>query len=254
MSSSEKFCLKWNDFQANVSDSFTKLRGDSKLHDVTLVTGDLKQVSAHRLVLSACSEFFKTIFDNNNSNTHPLIIMENISFEEVNFILDYVYEGKVNIFQEGLDRFLEIAKRFKLDGLVTDDDDFTKEEFQMYNHFNKVDQKGFAEAKTFSEVENFEQSKDQRSPKVQERSLRVQSESIATSNSEVDTKFAELVIQDENKMYNCTLCNKKMGHRTNMKKHIETHMTGLSYECQHCGKIFRSSNTLSNHKSVVHKN
>ena len=118
MSQTEKFCLKWNDFQANVSNSFTKLRDDSSLFDVTLVSSDQKQVPAHRLVLSACSEFFKNIFENNSKNNNPFIILENIRFEEVNFLLDYVYQGEVNIFQDGLGRFLEIAKRFKLDGLV----------------------------------------------------------------------------------------------------------------------------------------
>ena len=64
---SEKFCLKWNDFETNVSKSFGLLRNEDYLHDVTLVCDDNKQVSAHKLMLSACSEFFKSIFKNNLS-------------------------------------------------------------------------------------------------------------------------------------------------------------------------------------------
>ena len=124
MSQNGKFHLQWNDFQLNVSNSFTKLRRDSKLHDVTLVTSDMMQVSAHRFVLAACSEFFKTVFENNYTNHNPLIILENISYEEINLILDYIYEGEINIFQGHLDRFLEIAKKFMLNGLVNEDNYF----------------------------------------------------------------------------------------------------------------------------------
>ena len=49
---SEKFCLKWNDFHSNVSKSFGLFRNEEYLHDVTLVSDDHHQVSAHKLVLS----------------------------------------------------------------------------------------------------------------------------------------------------------------------------------------------------------
>ena len=53
----EKFFLKWNDFYSNVSKSFGLLRNEDYLHDVTLVSDDYKQVTAHKLVISACSEY-----------------------------------------------------------------------------------------------------------------------------------------------------------------------------------------------------
>ena len=57
---SEKFCMKWNDFHSNVSKSFGVFRNEEYLHDVTLVSDDQLQVSAHKLVLSASSQYFKT--------------------------------------------------------------------------------------------------------------------------------------------------------------------------------------------------
>ena len=41
----EKYSLKWNDFQTNISASFKKLRNKSEFYDVTLVSDDQKQVS-----------------------------------------------------------------------------------------------------------------------------------------------------------------------------------------------------------------
>ena len=66
--SSEKFSLKWNDFATNVSNSFSRLRQETRLYDVTLVSNDHQQVSAHKLVLSACSEVFSYIFNSNNGS------------------------------------------------------------------------------------------------------------------------------------------------------------------------------------------
>ena len=48
---SEKFCLKWNDFTSNASKSFGNFRNEEYLHDVTLVSDDQYQISAHKLVL-----------------------------------------------------------------------------------------------------------------------------------------------------------------------------------------------------------
>ena len=59
----EKFNLKWNDFHSNVSKSFGLFRSEEYLHDVSLMTEDYYEVSAHRLVLSACSEYFRNIFN-----------------------------------------------------------------------------------------------------------------------------------------------------------------------------------------------
>ena len=67
---SEKFCLKWNDFDSNVCKSFGILRNEEYLQDVTLVSDDHKKVVAHKLVLSACSEYFRDIFKN-NPHKHP---------------------------------------------------------------------------------------------------------------------------------------------------------------------------------------
>ena len=42
MGSSEKLCLQWNDFQANLNSAFKELRHDTELSDVTLVSDDGK--------------------------------------------------------------------------------------------------------------------------------------------------------------------------------------------------------------------
>ena len=114
---SEKFCLKWNDFHSNVSKSFGLFRNEVYLHDVTLVSDDHKKVSAHKLVLSACSEYFREIFKN-NQHSHPLICLDGVSSEDLKNITDYIYNGEVMILQDKLDKFLALAQRLRLVGLI----------------------------------------------------------------------------------------------------------------------------------------
>ena len=119
----EKFSLKWNDFQSNVSKSFSSLRQEEYLHDVTLVSDDHKQVSAHKLVLSACSEYFKNIFKKHKSpsSSNMLICLSGVSSNYLENILEYMYNGEVQIYQNDLDPFLEIAQKLKLAGLISEE-------------------------------------------------------------------------------------------------------------------------------------
>jgi hypothetical protein len=55
--STEKFCLRWNDFENNISSAFRELRDDKDFFDVTLACDD-EQLQAHKVILSACSPFF----------------------------------------------------------------------------------------------------------------------------------------------------------------------------------------------------
>ena len=113
----EKFDLKWNDFKENVSQSFANLRNESSLFDVTLVSEDHKQMSAHKVVLSACSDFFKDIF-NRNVHSHPLVYLDSIESSELDLIVDYIYHGEVQVNQDKVERFLELGQRLKLGGLI----------------------------------------------------------------------------------------------------------------------------------------
>ena len=118
----EKYCLRWNDFQANVRSSFRNLRNANDFYDVTLVSDDYQQVSAHKVVLSASSEYFKNILTK-NKHSHPLLCLNGVKSNDLHNILDYIYNGEIQIFQDDLDSFLAAAKRFQLEGLKKEQED-----------------------------------------------------------------------------------------------------------------------------------
>ena len=220
MVSSGKFSLKWSDFQQKVSQSFKNLRNESGLYDVTLVSDDHQPVSAHKVVLSSCSDFFKKIFQH-NTHSHPMIYLDNLKVEDLNLMLDYIYHGEVQIYHHHLDKFLNLATKYKLEGLLPD-----QNEDEEVVDPNIVDDQLLCENRTKNEV-------------------------IEANSSEVNTKFKESVVK-MGKTFLCTVCNKMMEHRNNMRRHIETHISGLSYDCNICGKNLRSSNAFRQHINIRH--
>ena len=48
MGATEKFCLKWNDFETNISVAFRELREEKDFFDVTLACDD-SQIQAHKV-------------------------------------------------------------------------------------------------------------------------------------------------------------------------------------------------------------
>lgn len=57
----EQFCLRWNNFQSNIASALGSLKAEQDLVDVTLTCGG-KSVKAHKVILSACSPYFRTVF------------------------------------------------------------------------------------------------------------------------------------------------------------------------------------------------
>ena len=104
----EKFHLKWNEFESNVSGVFRELRSDGDFFDVTIAT-EGKQLEAHKVILSACSPFFRGILKR-NPHPHPLLYLRGVEYENMAALLNFMYHGEVNILQENLSGFLSVAE------------------------------------------------------------------------------------------------------------------------------------------------
>ena len=114
---SDKFALKWNDFQSNWNQSLSELRKEKEFADVTLISDDMVRFSAHKILLSSCSDIFKMILKE-NINASPFLYLGGVSSVNLGFILDYIYHGEVNLYQEQLDSFLESAQKLEIEGLM----------------------------------------------------------------------------------------------------------------------------------------
>jgi len=115
MDSGEKFCLRWNDFERNISTAFTELKKEKELFDCTLSCGS-RQIETHKLILSSCSPFFRSIIKL-NPHQHPLLYLKGVEFSHLQAILDFMYHGEVNVSQEDLNAFLAVADDLQIKGL-----------------------------------------------------------------------------------------------------------------------------------------
>jgi len=115
----EKFCLKWNDFERNISLSFRDLRDDRDFFDVTLAC-DNSQLQAHKVILSACSPFFRSVLKQ-NPHQHPLLYLKGVRSKDLESVLNFMYHGEVNVAQDQLNSFLLVAEDLQVKGLTQSD-------------------------------------------------------------------------------------------------------------------------------------
>ena len=144
-SEEESLLLKWDKFDENVKQSFTEFQDKGYFFDVTLACED-KEVKAHKLILSACSPFFKRLLLKKHvtNNLHPVIYLRGVKADQLDAVLAVIYQGevsiiihiniiritsiiisiiiiiivKVNIKEEELDSFMLLAKDLKVKGLT----------------------------------------------------------------------------------------------------------------------------------------
>ena len=262
MNNSEKFCLKWEEFQKNLLGSFADLREDEDLTDVTLACDD-QQVEAHKLVLSASSPFFQKIFKK-NKNPHHLIYLRGLKAQELISIVEFIYYGEVSIYQEDLNIFIDIATELKLKGLTGSNSEeptgYIRQEKVIMEKSSVIDRKPTYISKTLEEYPNQAAIEDIK-PYIKPDYLNIPMEEYHNQTAIVNIKPNQKYVKDSddvaeqiksmmNKidgLWTCAVCGVGKKHPGHMREHIETHLEGLSYPCEKCGKSYRSSQSFRMH-------
>ena len=257
MATSEKFCLKWNDFQKNINTSFGSLREDEDFSDVTLASEDGTQIKAHKVVLAASSQFFHNVLKK-NKHPHPLIYMRGIKSDELLAVVDFLYYGETNIFQDNLDCFLKIAEELSLKGLTGGTEDTNDIDTNIVKKSSTIKQPSKTQKQ---ETEDEWVKTDQNSKMLTSEEELLNVKTLAVSNisysgelQDHDDKIKTMMIIGQNmtqggrqKAYVCQVCGKE-GYKTQIRDHIEAnHVEGVSVPCKTCDKNFRSRNALRQH-------
>ncbi|XP_059479493.1 protein bric-a-brac 2-like isoform X11 [Neocloeon triangulifer] len=118
---SQQYSLRWNNYVRHMTSAFESLRSDRDLIDVTL-SCEGKKIPAHKMLLSACSSYFKDLFKENPCQ-HPVIIFRNVTFDDLMALVDFMYNGEVNVEQEQLASFLHTAELLQVQGLTNSNKD-----------------------------------------------------------------------------------------------------------------------------------
>ncbi|MCL4147383.1 UNVERIFIED_CONTAM: hypothetical protein GTU68_030684, partial [Idotea baltica] len=116
----ELLSLKWNNHQSHFVDILTFLREQEIFIDATLACGG-KLYPAHKFVLSTCSDYFKQMFTK-NPNKHPIVFMKDVTCRDLEALLDFMYNGEVNVPQSSLGSLIKTAEGLQIKGLAVPDD------------------------------------------------------------------------------------------------------------------------------------
>ncbi|CAB0028912.1 unnamed protein product [Trichogramma brassicae] len=126
MVDTQHFCLRWNNYQSSITSAFENLRDDEDFVDVTLAC-DGKSLKAHRVVLSACSPYFRELLKSTPCK-HPVIVLQDVAFSDLHALVEFIYHGEVNVHQRSLSSFLKTAEVLRVSGLTQQGDQADRDE------------------------------------------------------------------------------------------------------------------------------
>merc|ERR1711970_116426 len=113
MDVSEKYSLKWNEFHRSVCGSFRAVREDEDFFDVTLVSDDDRHVRANKIILAASSTVFRNMIKS-SKHSYPTIFLKGFKSCYLEYLLDFMYLGEVQVPHQDLKEFLDSAEDLKI--------------------------------------------------------------------------------------------------------------------------------------------
>merc|ERR1712129_268414 len=228
--------VEQTDFLSNYIGAFKELRNAGKLFDVTLACEN-ETFEAHKVVLSACSPFFRQVFQKTKPN-HPFVYLRGVLNKDLQALLEYIYTGETQVPAEDVSRFIATAQDMKIKGLV--------EELEESCSLEEK-QKG---EESIDECARNESDVVLENTPVELESLPVKSESL---RKEIRSRMEKLEDAEEGYMWRCKECGKKIKQKTKLEFHVETHLEGFTHTCVHCSKDHRTRIALKTHIKIHHK-
>jgi len=125
-SSNEMFRIRWDGSKkiVDLSNAFQNFRDNQELLDVSLVCsisdGGSTSLRAHKLLLAAYSPVFKDMLTRSDEKNNPCVYLKGVSQESLSLILDFVYEGVVDVPKSRMNEFLADAQELQIQGLKSE--------------------------------------------------------------------------------------------------------------------------------------
>ncbi|XP_059060511.1 zinc finger and BTB domain-containing protein 49-like [Achroia grisella] len=290
MNNAPQFSLRWNNYVTHVTEAFNVLRFENDLVDVTLCC-DGGKIKAHKMLLSACSSYFKQIFKENPCQ-HPVIIFRNFKFEDLNAIVNFMYHGEVNIFQEQLESFLITAELLEVKGLTDNiEDESPKSQLKMNDNISldlsskstrfsedivpvlldepinlatmqsdRAREEYIPQNNSLTSLPDQENEHSESRPsiaKLDESSSTRPKTAITNEDMQVDqSTSAEDILEKSTSesdlaKFRCQLCPKGFKHPTSLTLHKDSH-AGKT-QCPVCHRSFSRSYDMRSHLQRIHQ-
>ena len=214
--------LTWDSFTEHSESIFKELCKSKRFSDITLVCDNQKFFKAHKFILSASSDVFKTIF--NDETPHlPMIYLRGVSQTDLELILTFVYTGQVTFEQERLDEFLKVANDLKIYGIDPSD---------------ILDTKGDRVKTEEDGVDSDEEPEDQ---DILTKMLPLNSEKLFNPKNPKRRKAQ------------CPTSLKIYNNQTKLRIHHESKHEGVRWPCEHCEYQLTDKSALQKHMKKFHE-
>ena len=110
----DNYNLTWKTFSKHLTEAVQEMFEDKSFANVTLVCDGQRQLRAHKFVLSACSSVFKSILQYNSAESNPLIILRGIRYEDMEAILQFMYQGETCVSKDRIKDFMKTAEELEV--------------------------------------------------------------------------------------------------------------------------------------------
>ena len=243
---SERINLFWNEFERCTLDSFQLLKHSEEFTDVTLVCDGENQIRAHKVIISACSPFFKNILLR-NPHPNPLIYLNGVNFNDLKALINFMYSGQAEIAQDDLDSFMKAGLDLAIRGLEERKPNADKRNVYEISEPDRNDMEDLS-------TENASIGNE---PPMESQELGVQHQSnVMTDNiSLVDTSYIAQDVCDismDVSKFQCDECQYSTKYKSNLKKHIKSVHEHVKLSCNKCDYQCSDSSNLEKHRRNKH--
>ncbi|CAG2157026.1 unnamed protein product [Oppiella nova] len=117
---SQAFCLRKANHISDMIESFDRMFKDESMTDCALMCAEGHALKAHRMILSASSPFFRTVFDqmSNQWPNYPMVYLKDMPMADLRAIIEFIYTGEVTVAQEQLESVIRSGEALRIKGLV----------------------------------------------------------------------------------------------------------------------------------------
>lgn len=281
----QQYMLRCKDFYERIGVSIQNIIKQEEFIDVTIAC-DGKLFKAHKMILSACSPYFKKILQAIPCQ-HPVIFLQNVEEKHMKNILTFIYHGEVNIDLNSLDAFLKTAKFLQVEGLAEIENTWeaereVKEEAYVETDYEPESPKPIKTEPIFTPSPSYSHDNEPPSPqadkpqnisqiiqpiacpicKIQQKNKYFLRVHLIKHHGEAGKPYLRFFVPTPPKPvavapieFCCPFCNEKYHTKRDMNAHILTVHQKENYsdmKCTICDKVFSSVSNRNQHVLRYH--
>ena len=233
--------LYWETFSNHLAEISRELYDQKQFSDVTLVSDDMTQIKAHRVILSACSPVFRSLLMM-NPNLQSQLYMKGVKGTELDSIIKFIYFGEVQVPASGIMKFLKAGNELEITELkkvmpVTGKTD-------QASHYKSVKTESVADTFDLEDHsnENREIAPTDDGEPTEEKVSNMKRHEVSPLKDSEQTEEDDAIVKRirEDGLLECPLqgCLATYTHKNNVVRHYRSVHQGVRYPCDECGRLY----------------